>query len=240
MNMWATGTFLGPVTSGKIYNFYAQKDSITHQYEFWYNNTVDFNNFDNPKFINPLNGFTPISIPNPINFVGDEVKVTYLGGYSYYQPIMGNLVSTSSLILPSTHLYPTLNSFGTSNLFNQLIQSAFDTEVYTLGTIGSYSFSTTTINFYHNGLFAQNGSNSSTPNMEIFNVTNNINDGMTHYAVSISNYADPNSPPPSDSFFDIFYDIAVGTPVVPEPHIYVLIGSMLALAYVLGRKRVQA
>jgi len=47
---------------------------------------------------------------------------------------------------------------------------------------------------------------------------------------------------PMDSFFDVFFDIAIPTPVtaVPEPHIYVLLGSLLALAYVVGRKKAKA
>jgi len=72
---------------------------------------------------------------------------------------------------------------------------------------------------------------------------NVVDSGYKHIAASFRSYWDgiPSAPlGTSDSFFDVFFDIAIPMeqgPSVPEPQVYLLIGSMLALAYVLGRKK---
>jgi len=65
---------------------------------------------------------------------------------------------------------------------------------------------------------------------DIMNMGGN-QDGYRHIAVSLMSHAGTTEA----NFFDVFFDLAI--PPVPEPHVYVLIGSMLALAYVLGRKK---
>jgi hypothetical protein len=241
MNVWADSTFLGPVTSGPIYNFYSTQNSNG----FWYNNTVGFNNFNNQAFINA--GY---SAAQNLSFVGDEIKVTYLGCYAYVKPPLFGTPSTPGgaytyiyVQQPITYATELLVPYLTNDTMvgnhgsYLLVNSAFDTEVYTFAA-NSYDLILNNTIIYGSNLVLGVEYPSDEMYINVYNVTNYINDGMTHYAVSISNYSSTTTPPSGYSDFNIFYDIAIAP--LPEPHIYVLIGSMLALAYVLGRKRVQA
>jgi hypothetical protein len=66
-----------------------------------------------------------------------------------------------------------------------------------------------------------------------YDVTAQIMDGDRHIAVC---FEASNSNPEFD--VDQVFDIAL--PAAPEPHIYLLVGSMLVLAYMLGRKTAKA
>jgi len=62
--------------------------------------------------------------------------------------------------------------------------------------------------------------------------------GFRHYAVTLQVAMGYNgSRNPCDLVFDIAIPVEIPPPSVPEPHVYVLIGSLLVLAYVVGRKK---
>ena len=93
----------------------------------------------------------------------------------------------------------------------------------------------------HNPLITGSGQGSSSSlelSTYVYGVSGYIDDGWYHYAVQI--YGADEEGATVDSIID--FAINGGGPVfpTPEPHIYVLMGSLLAIAYVVGRKKAKA
>jgi hypothetical protein len=203
---------------------------VTSFYTPWYNSSPpQLGEFDTPAFT-ATNHSSSVPFPGYIPFNSDAFTVTVIDFYSIDTSEHGRL--TRILLgmaldsLSNRALYPVLAN----------VELPLDRDILTVTdafTQVGYEFSSPTIppDFYDLYFTL---SASGTSSLSFFNVSTPIDDGDQHICVLYYYNVYPN-------YVDIVLDLAFPAGSVifptPEPHVYVLIGSMLALAYVLGRKK---